>query len=372
MQQFGNEHLKGSHDKESNVAKVSWINLLQILHETPTLEDAGHVKVNVANLKDLVQSRWINGEIIDRILEIINDQCPNAFTFNFKNVMDDIAHKLLEKLKNDNRFEMTKKMIFPINIVNVNNPTYLGHTAIDGVYCSGNHFACCIYYSDSNTLYYGDSLGYDIPSDVIRIFKEFLCLFGDNEIASQCLVTSMHCNVYTAGNHVCSNDCWTFFPLQTDSSICGISTIFCMCLAALDDASCMSLLGIPVCENSHYRYLRNVSRYNDFLRLVVAKWLLSGCIDLSVARGEECPALPNYDVPDSHVNKPQSIPERIDSHGSNSIPSSTKPKQEVNKNSKAASSSRSKESSTRKAYNNSNVPVAEPTSKSTLATNRKG
>eukprot|EP00795_Rhopilema_esculentum_P009963 gene9963-18579_t len=48
-----------------------------------------------------------------------------------------------------------------------------------------------------------------------------------------------------------------------------------------------------------------------------------------------------------------------------------KPRQEVKKNSKAASLSGSKESSTRKAYNNSNVPVAELTSESTLATNRK-
>eukprot|EP00795_Rhopilema_esculentum_P016114 gene16114-7464_t len=69
-------------------------------------------------------------------------------------------------------------------------------------------------------------------------------------------------------------------PAKRDGHICGVSTIICMCLAAYDFCSFISLKGTTEDENIGYRYLKNISHYSDFLRLTIAKWCMDGEIDV--------------------------------------------------------------------------------------------
>ena len=60
-----------------------------------------------------------------------------------------------------------------------------------------------------------------------------------------------------------------------------------MCMAACSDAAFVSLTGAPDNGIKGFEYLRHVSSYNDFLRLVVFQWLLNQTIDISMLRCAE-------------------------------------------------------------------------------------
>ena len=198
-----------------------------------------------------------------------------------------VAAKVARTFKKKWPDSLPKRIVFYVNVVNVNNVTYLDYVNIDGVYYAGNHFATCVYYFESDTLFYGDSLGYPFPVALKRIFKDILALISSKERAERCKIKSIHCTSLGSdtNGHVCNNKCWSYFPLQNDSTICGIATLMCMALAAFDDASFFSLRGLPSKRFSHFRYIKDVSQYNDFLRLIAAKWLFTSYIDLSLARG---------------------------------------------------------------------------------------
>ena len=87
------------------------------------------------------------------------------------------------------RFFIQKNCFF-VNVVNVNYITYYAN--IDRVCYAGNHFATCVYYVESDTLFYEDSLGYPFPVGLEGIFKDVLALVGRKERAERCKIKSIH------------------------------------------------------------------------------------------------------------------------------------------------------------------------------------
>lgn len=57
-----------------------------------------------------------------------------------------------------------------------------------------------------------------------------------------------------------------------------------MSLAAFEDALLSPLRGLSGDQHTEYRYMKNISWYNDFIRLVIANWILDGFVDLLVAK----------------------------------------------------------------------------------------
>ena len=307
--------------------------LISHIQNKPGNEKCNDVKISVDNLKQLVASRWINSEILDRFVAIINLQSSETYALSLSIGRDasQVAAKLARTFKKKWPDSLPKKMVFYVNVVNVNNITYLDYANIDGVLLPGNHFATCVYYFESDTLFYGDSLGYPFPVSLEGIFKDILALVGSKERAERCKIKSIHCTSLgtNASGHVCNNKCWSHFPLQTDSTICGIATLMCMALAAFDDASFFSLRGLPSNRFSHFRYIKDVSQYNDFLRLTAAKWLFTGYIDLSLARGciyesrdnGRSMNQPAEEVPSNHFAGPSSMTKEMPSENAWSKPS---------------------------------------------------
>ena len=82
-------------------------------------------------------------------------------------------------------------------------------------------------------------------------------------------------------NHQCTEHCWKHFPLQTCNSICGISAAMSMSLASFDFDAYLSLKGNATDEHNKYSYLKNVTKYGTFLRLILIQWILENKIDIS-------------------------------------------------------------------------------------------
>ena len=57
-----------------------------------------------------------------------------------------------------------------------------------------------------------------------------------------------------------------------------------MCLAAYPDDSFLSLKGASQQATAGFAYVRRISDYNEFLHLVVMRWLLNGKVDISLLR----------------------------------------------------------------------------------------
>eukprot|EP00112_Aurelia_sp_Birch-Aquarium-sp1_P023018 Seg6701.2 transcript_id=Seg6701.2/GoldUCD/mRNA.D3Y31 product="hypothetical protein" protein_id=Seg6701.2/GoldUCD/D3Y31 len=275
---------QGAPEIDKSIAK-SLIAKIQEKGERAFCQDA---KITVDKLKTLVGNRWVNSEIIDQIIFLINSQTKNvfAFNFNFKDNINEIPQSFARIFHKKWPETLPKKFVFVIHVVKVGGKAYIGNVTIDGQTHKANHYATCFYDVKSNYLIYGDSLGYPIPDAFEKVFKKMLSLTVGQREATRCALRASHCNeTQISGPHVCNKNCWTFFPLQTDGSICGIATIVCMCLASIDEASFLSLRGLPSGRGVKFRYLKDISRYNDFLRLTVARWLLFGVIDLSFASG---------------------------------------------------------------------------------------
>ena len=246
-------------------------------------------RLRVHELKSLVGQRWLNGGIIERVIEIINNQSLDTFAYNFNvsRKAQDVPNVLYRCLKRRWPNELPKKIGFALHVGFKEGTVIIGDLEHNGEICKGTHFSSCLYDVESNHLLYGDSLAMPMPLQFWEIFVKFLALLFGSEKAKRCTVQQLHKNDNSSlSKHKCTSECWSFFPLQEDHSSCGISTIFALCLFALDDSAFFSLRGCPDTGNPKFDYLKNISQYSCFLRLVITKWIFSGNIDLTIARSE--------------------------------------------------------------------------------------
>ena len=55
-----------------------------------------------------------------------------------------------------------------------------------------------------------------------------------------------------------------------------------MCLVAINKAAFLSLRDTTDLSHASFCYLKHISIYNDFLRITIAKWILSRFVDSSL------------------------------------------------------------------------------------------
>ena len=211
---------------------------------------------------------------------LLNDSNPDIFAFHYNFVMNisDVAKKI--RVRN----VMPKKIIFAVNVGKRNESTYVGNTKVEGKVVRGCHFSMGVYYTEENQLVYGDSLGWPIPDSVIQTFNQLLSLLFGVHISKATAFSYCHSPQENQSGHSCFKGCWKHYPLQTCTHICGVSAIVSMCLAASADKSFLSLKGSPEQVDMGYNYLKKISYYSDFVRLIVMQWLLNSEIDVSALR----------------------------------------------------------------------------------------
>ena len=256
-----------------------------MLHDTNEDHFWTHLQLKTCEIKRLASNRWLSDLIVYRIIELINESSPDTFAFYY-NFVSDIRH-IVQRIRVKHANVNPKKIIFAINVGKWNGKTYPGNTMIGSKVISGCHFAMGVYYAELNQLVYGDSQGWPMPLSVIQELKQVISSIFGMEKSQKMTCTMCHVPNKKDIVHSCSTECWRYYPLQTCSHICGISAIISMCLASSPDDSFLSLKGAPGQAFHGYESLKNISRYNDFLRLVVLQWLLNKKIDISVLRCAE-------------------------------------------------------------------------------------
>ena len=182
--------------------------------------------------------------------------------------------------------------------------TFLGDCYDEKGDTKGSNFSFAVYFTETNVLYYVDPLGWPVPERFIHIMHNLIDNIRGDTRTTPMTICPLHSNINAHDDidiefvHNCLEHCWSFYPFQYDNNICGISVIISMCLIAINEAAFLSLRGTTDLSHASFRYLKHISIYNDFLRITIAKWILSGFVDLSLLSANMA-ALPLRKLPRS-------------------------------------------------------------------------
>ena len=169
------------------------------------------------------------------------------------------------------------------------------------------HFTMSLDCQGQNHLFHGDSQEWPMPDSVYDGFTRSINLVYSESTAQSTSFSMSHNPTNKGSIHSCDTYCWRYYPLQTCSTIRGVSIIMSMCLAATP--SFLSLKGSSERVLSGFHYLQDISTYSDFCRFVVMRWLLNETIDISALRCT--PSASEYGIEEPSASNIESVEAQI-------------------------------------------------------------
>ena len=271
---------------ELNIKPVS--DLLRSIWQFPDSHIVSKLHLPVSSLKYLVGSRWLSSDLIHRFIALINRSSNDTHAIYLNDALVSNPQTFSKHFTKDNLSKDLRKLVFCVNVGRKGNSTFVGGERYQGKSNpSGCHFTVAVYHISSKILYYGDSLGWDVPEDLPSSITNCLKAVGLLTETADLCIKSLHDPKQGSSTpvHICSENCWPYFPLQKDGHSCGVSTIMVMCLVAFDEKSFWSLKGPQKHECTAFQFLANVSLYSDYLRAILITWLMQNSIDLKLFSG---------------------------------------------------------------------------------------
>ena len=241
--------------------------------------------LKVETLCKIVCDRWINDDIIDCIFKMLNS---NSKEHLFVVATESLLYST--KTQQNLRAEIHKKVPDGLRYVHFALNVSKSSTGTVSV-GNGNHWTYFVFNSSLSELYYGDSLGWNLPnnlSTVMKPFFEVLCFVHGKSYTKPRRPTLMH-HVNDHGSlHHCNEKCFQGFPLQTCRSAC-----FTAALAREDENSWKCILDWnkpdKVTMNS-VKKIKHISANSSFLRAVIISWLVQDEVSLCYLDEKNPPA----------------------------------------------------------------------------------
>lgn len=244
----------------------------------------------VSSLASVCCDRWLDGDIFEEFVSIIEKTSDECVLFNFTHFLRNAETLVAEKVKNKPGL---KRLIFYIHVglvPNNNKASFVGSyiDISDGTnppnFYQANHFTLGIFDIEGKNVYYADSKAWPVPKEFLQKMKYIADELDLENISYQ----TSHLASVNHSLHGCSNLCSKYYPYQTCSNICGIIAIIFSVMAAIDfngfKSISMSSEKSPSMFDKEYlskvSYLKNASRFSCMLRLTVIEWLVSGKIDM--------------------------------------------------------------------------------------------
>ena len=242
--------------------------------------------------------RWISDSDMDTLLDIANKQYNDTICFASKSnkqhcAFSQIQTKLETIIRNGIKI---KRLLIALHVGSEDN----GTTFISNGSMQGNHWSLLAIDVENKSTYYGDSLGWPVPYNLISVLEENLhmleCNLGIN--IHSCLqdITTIH--QPCGGNDIHLEQCTHFYPLQKCSNICGIIV---MCMVAV-----MSQSWEDWCKWNNLTapaFLLNPSLHDKYLRINALSWVVEDKIDVATVNKFRL----NHDTLKSTPNKVDSM-----------------------------------------------------------------
>jgi len=145
---------------------------------------------------------------------------------------NEALQKKIEIEKISSGQEVVENVFIILNIARTDNgDTKIASEGPD----NGCHWTLLFLHANSPNWYYGDSLGWPCPSNsqcLVETLKQVEKRCNSTFVSSNVRYLPLH-NPSTTRNHHCNENC-SFYPLQTCSSICGVTTATMAALLATD------------------------------------------------------------------------------------------------------------------------------------------
>ena len=194
-------------------------NFMTTLWTSEVTDQVYNTALTVETWSKIVCDHWLNDEIIECIFKMLNHDSKEHL---FLDATESLLHS--PKVEKNLRDEINKKLQdglrylhFALNVkMNPNGTVSVGN---------GNHWTYFAFNTSLSELYYGDSLGLNLPNNLAAVMKpyfETLCFAHGKLYTKPRRPTLMHFVNGSGANHKCSDRCFQGFPLQKCGSACGL------------------------------------------------------------------------------------------------------------------------------------------------------
>lgn len=178
--------------------------------------------IAVEQLSKLCCCRWLPCDLIESVFEMLNQM---SSTHHFAVYSEAIIHSLQAKQRLIsaicNKLPQLKYVHFALNVKRLNDRNV--------VIGNGNHWTYFVFSTALDELYYGDSLGWKLPSNLLSVMKpifEAMCSASGKAYVKPCIPVLMHPSVAPNMQHKCNSNCFQGFPQQRCSNACRLSPVF--------------------------------------------------------------------------------------------------------------------------------------------------
>ena len=263
----------------SKVSSEMGLNLTEI---TQHFEESVWNSSTSKPIQNLVGDRWLTNFDIDAIFEIINKKydnvigfvCkPSEFVYSFAGLQEKVARTMKSETS-------VARIIVALNIGCEN-----GKYFITDEERTGEHWSLLIIDINNNTAYYGDSLAWPLPTNLLSTVKSNLSVI-ESDLGidiSRCLQNIV----------VLQQGCEPFYPLQTCSNMCGVIVV---CMSGILSESWDSWV-----KWKELPLISKPSIYKKQLRITVISWIICNDITTEIFSPVAADSVTDHTQPDMEI-----------------------------------------------------------------------
>lgn len=163
---------------------------------------------------------------IDWVARKLNSQSKSTLCFLANAILPGLLWKLLRE-KADGKLIMIRRVCVTVNVGRIENRVYVGNEKQPG-----NHWSVVVIEIAQGKIIYCDSLGWDMPPELVTKISPLMQLFGKERQAWDVIIAHTP-NINTTVKHVYTASCLNY-PLQVCGSVCGIVAMHFMAICALE------------------------------------------------------------------------------------------------------------------------------------------
>ena len=234
--------------------------------------------VTAEQLSKLCCDRWLSCDIIDGVFAMINQRNDTHY---FAVCSEAVIHSVRAKQRLcstiTNKLSQLKYIHFALNVKRMND----GKVLVG----NGNHWTYFAFSTSLDELYYGDSLGWKLPSNLLTVMTpvfEALYAFNRKSYTKPSYPVLMHQPGAAYEQHKCGGSCFKAFPLQTCGSTCGLILIYMAAIAGSRELWRHMIKERNPNQNvlKDVRKITEVTRNSPFLRAAIMGWFVRSAVTL--------------------------------------------------------------------------------------------
>ena len=206
------------------------------------------------------------------ILNSLNTQQQDVWCI-YINYVRDVKAYVSRYLSN--RQGKPNKFCFVVNVGKTpDGKVFIGSDAKQGC-----HWVLATYDTRNNELFYGDSLGWDIPDGLQNLIKLYNDCLGTCSNLPPSIIFCHDPEFHYGGATKCNTSCKSY-PFQTCMNICGVVALIMCSIFCLDNQFFEYLLKMDFNTSTPYIYLKFPTKYNKYLRQVLMTWVSENQINI--------------------------------------------------------------------------------------------